>query len=89
MTLALVTFLAQPKPRVMFLGLSLLRNQTETLARQAISSAGRSGLLLSSGGWGQAENKAHEGRWEGKERRRIRATVEIDKELLEFAIQYQ
>ena len=66
MTLALVSFLAQPKPRVMFLGLSLLRNQTETLARQAISSAGRSGLLLSSGGWGQAENKAHEGRWEGE-----------------------
>ena len=36
MTLALVSFLAQPKPRIKFLGLSLLRNQTETLARQAI-----------------------------------------------------
>ena len=33
--LALVSFLAQPKPRIPFLGLSLLRNQTETLATQA------------------------------------------------------
>ena len=77
MTLALVSFLAQPKPRVMFLGLSLLRNQTETLARQAISSAGRSGLLLSSGGW--AKHTRDDGK--GKERRRIRAIVAIDKEL--------
>ena len=29
--LALVSFLARPKPRIPFLGLSLLRNQTETL----------------------------------------------------------
>ena len=34
--LALVSFLAQPKPRILFLGLSLLRNSTETLATQAI-----------------------------------------------------
>ena len=34
--LALVSFLARPKPRIPFLGLSLLRNQTETLATQAI-----------------------------------------------------
>ena len=38
--LALVSFLAQPKPRILFLasflGLFLLRNQTETLATQAI-----------------------------------------------------
>ena len=33
---ALVLFLARPKPRILFLGLSLLRNQTETLATQAI-----------------------------------------------------
>ena len=33
--LALVSFLAQPKPRISFLGLSLLRNSTETLATQA------------------------------------------------------
>ena len=33
--LALVSFLAGPKPRIPFLGLSLLRNQTETLATQA------------------------------------------------------
>ena len=33
--LALVSFLAQPKSRIPFLGLSLLRNQTETLAMQA------------------------------------------------------
>ena len=30
----LVSFLARPKPRIPFLGLSLLRNQTETLATQ-------------------------------------------------------
>ena len=35
--LALVSFLARPKPRIPFLGLSLLRNQTETLATQAMS----------------------------------------------------
>ena len=35
--LALVSFLARPKPRIPFLGLSLLRNQTETLATQAIT----------------------------------------------------
>ena len=35
--LALVSFLARPKPRIPFLSLSLLRNQTETLATQAIS----------------------------------------------------
>ena len=34
--LALVSFLARPKPRIPFLGLSLLRNQTKTLATQAI-----------------------------------------------------
>ena len=34
--LALVSFLAQPKPRIPFLGLTLLQNQTETLATQAI-----------------------------------------------------
>ena len=38
--LALVSFLARPKPRILFLasflGLFLLRNQTETLATQAI-----------------------------------------------------
>ena len=34
--LALVSFLARPKPRIPFLGLSLLRNQTETLATQTI-----------------------------------------------------
>ena len=33
---ALVLFLARPKPRILFLGLSLLRNQTETIATQAI-----------------------------------------------------
>ena len=33
--LALVSFLARPKPRIPFLGLSLLRNQTETLATKA------------------------------------------------------
>ena len=32
---ALVSFLARPKPRISFLGLSLLRNSTETLATQA------------------------------------------------------
>ena len=35
--LALVSFLARPKPRIPFLGLFLLRNQTETLATQAIN----------------------------------------------------
>ena len=34
--LALVSFLARPKPRIPFLGLFLLRNQTETLVTQAI-----------------------------------------------------
>ena len=34
--LALVSFLARPKPRIPFLVLSLLRNQTETLATQAV-----------------------------------------------------
>ena len=34
--LALVSFLARSKPRMPFLGLSLLRNQTETLATQAM-----------------------------------------------------
>ena len=33
--LARVSFLARFKPRILFLGLSLLRNQTETLATQA------------------------------------------------------
>ena len=33
--LALVSFLARSEPKVPFLGLSLLRNQTETLARLA------------------------------------------------------
>ena len=33
--LALVSFLARPKPRIPFHGLSLLRNQTEMLATQA------------------------------------------------------
>ena len=33
--MALVSFLARPNPRIPFLGLSLLRNQTETLATQA------------------------------------------------------
>ena len=33
--LALVSFLARPKPRISFLALSLLRNSTETLATQA------------------------------------------------------
>ena len=32
---ALVSFLARSKPKVPFLGISLLRNQTETLATQA------------------------------------------------------
>jgi len=32
---ALVSFLTRPKPRMLFLGLSLLRNQTETLATLA------------------------------------------------------
>ena len=31
-----VSFLARSKPRIPFLGLSLLRNQTKTLATQAI-----------------------------------------------------
>ena len=35
--LPLVSFLARPKPRISFLGLSLLRNSTETLATQAIA----------------------------------------------------
>ena len=34
--LALVSFLARSKPKAPFLGLSLLRNQTETLATQAM-----------------------------------------------------
>ena len=34
--LALVSFLARPKARIPFLDLSLLRNQTETLATQAM-----------------------------------------------------
>ena len=34
--LDLVSFLVRPKPRIPFLGLFLLRNQTETLATQAI-----------------------------------------------------
>ena len=33
--LALVSFLARPKPRILFLGLSLPQNQTETIAIQA------------------------------------------------------
>ena len=33
--LALVSFLVRSKPKVPFLGISLLRNQTETLATQA------------------------------------------------------
>ena len=33
--LALVPFLARPKPKILFLGFSLFRNQTETLATQA------------------------------------------------------
>ena len=33
--LALVSFLARSKPKVLFLGISLLRNQTETLATKA------------------------------------------------------
>ena len=33
---SLVLFLARSKPTIPFLGLSLLRNQTETLATQAI-----------------------------------------------------
>ena len=33
--LALVSFLARSKPKVLFLAISLLRNQTETLATQA------------------------------------------------------
>ena len=36
---ASVSFLARPKPRISFLGLSLLRNSTETLATQAKSTA--------------------------------------------------
>ena len=38
--LALLSFLARPKPRILFLGLSLLRNLTETLATQANSYVG-------------------------------------------------
>ena len=33
---ALVPFFARPKPKIPFLGLTLLRNQTETLATQEI-----------------------------------------------------
>ena len=44
--LALVSFLARPKPRIPFLGLSLLRNQTETLATQARLHLGDLTLLL-------------------------------------------
>ena len=33
--MALISFHARPKPRIWFLGLSLLRNSTETLATQA------------------------------------------------------
>ena len=33
--MALVSFLVRPKPRIPFLGLSLLRNQTKTLSTQA------------------------------------------------------
>ena len=33
--LPVVPFLARPKPKMPFLGLSLLRNQTQTLATQA------------------------------------------------------
>ena len=36
--LALISFPARPKPKIPFLGLSLLRNQTEALATQASSS---------------------------------------------------
>ena len=37
----LVSFLARPKPRIPFHGLSLLRNQTETLAKQTIDPRSR------------------------------------------------
>ena len=37
--LALVSFLTRPKPKIPFLGLSLLRNQKETLATQATITA--------------------------------------------------
>ena len=33
--LAIASFLARPNPKIPFLGLSLFRNQTETLATQA------------------------------------------------------
>ena len=42
--LALVSFLPRPKPRIPFLGLSLLRNQTETLATQAIKQTSKTSL---------------------------------------------
>ena len=43
---ALVSFLARSKPKVPFLSISLLRNQTETLATQAIAKL-MQGLLFS------------------------------------------
>ena len=45
--LALVWFLARPKPRIPFLDLSLLGNQTETLATQASSRLHRCKPLIS------------------------------------------
>ena len=39
--MALVSFLSRPKPRISFLGLSLLRNSTETLATRAISTSAK------------------------------------------------
>ena len=44
--MALVSFLARPKPKFQFLGLSLLRNQTETLATQAVQKSEVAGRIM-------------------------------------------
>ena len=44
--LALVPFLARPKPKIPFLGLSLLRSHTETLDKQAMLKIVESGAEL-------------------------------------------
>ena len=54
--LAFVLFLARSKPKIQFLGLSLLRNLTETLATQAIKFAfalGKETLSAAPRGWGE------------------------------------
>ena len=51
--LTLVSFLARPKPRIPFLGLSLLRHSTETLASQARTLKVAVSTVLSDKGFGE------------------------------------